>query len=174
MNDLLELGKQYKSTKDRAGFLEIYSNYFNNYKHKEINILEIGIDKGESLKIWRKYFTRANICGIDIMDIKFQIDGVELIKADQTDKKALKGICDKYKGFDIIIDDGGHYSKQIVISLNFLFDYLNDNGSFAVTPSVANSVISSSDIPATSRNTSSVCSPKSGAGNCVAPGVFEN
>ena len=31
MNDLLELGKQYKSTKDRAGFLEIYSNYFNDF-----------------------------------------------------------------------------------------------------------------------------------------------
>ena len=71
MNDLLELGKQYKSTKDSAGFLEIYSNYFKDYKDKEINILEIGIDKGESLKIWRKYFTRAKICGIDIIDIKF-------------------------------------------------------------------------------------------------------
>ena len=132
MNDLLELGKQYKSTKDWAGFLEIYSNYFKDYKDKEINILEIGIDKGESLKIWRKYFTRAKICGIDIIDIKFQIEGVDLIKANQTDEKALKEICDKYKGFDIIIDDGGHHSKQIAISLNFLFDYLKDNGLYIV------------------------------------------
>ena len=132
MNDLLELGKQYKSTKDWTGFLEIYSNYFKDYKDKEINILEIGIDKGESLKIWRKYFTRAKICGIDIIDIKFQIEGVDLIKANQTDEKTLKEICDKYKGFDIIIDDGGHHSKQIVISLNFLFDYLKDNGLYIV------------------------------------------
>ena len=132
MNDLLELGKQYKSTKDWAGFLENYSDYFKDYKDKEINILEIGIDKGESLKIWRKYFTRAKICGIDIIDIKFQIEGVDLIKANQTDEKALKEICNKYKGFDIIIDDGGHYSKQIVISLNFLFDYLKDNGLYIV------------------------------------------
>jgi 23S rRNA U2552 (ribose-2'-O)-methylase RlmE/FtsJ len=132
MNDLLELGKQYKSTKNWAGFLEIYSDYFKDYKDKEINILEIGIDKGESLKIWRKYFTRAKICGIDIIDIKFQIEGVDLIKADQTDEKTLREICDKYKGFDIIIDDGGHHSKQIVISLNFLFDYLKDNGLYIV------------------------------------------
>ena len=132
MNDLLELGKQYKSTKDWAGFLEIYSDYFKDYKDKEINILEIGIDKGESLKIWRKYFTRAKICGIDIIDIKFQIEGVDLIKANQTDEKTLKEICDKYKGFDIIIDDGGHHSKQIVISLNFLFDYLKDDGLYII------------------------------------------
>ena len=132
MNDLLELGKQYKSTKDWAGFLEIYSNYFKDYRDKEINILEIGIDKGESLKIWRKYFTRAKICGIDIIDIKFQIEGVDLIKANQTDEKTLKEICNKNKAFDIIIDDGGHYSNHIVASLNFLFDYLKDNGLYIV------------------------------------------
>ena len=124
MNDLLELGKQYKSTKDWAGFLEIYSNYFKYYKDKEINILEIGIDKGESLKIWRKYFTRAKICGIDIIDIKFQIEEVDLIKADQTDEKTLKEICDRYKGFDIIIDDGGHTSNQQISSFNFLFEVI--------------------------------------------------
>ena len=132
MNDLLELGRLYKSTKAWNGFLEIYSNYFKDYKDKEINILEIGIGKGESLRIWRKYFTKAKICGIDIIDVKFQIEGVDLIKADQTNEKNLKEICDKYKGFDIIIDDGGHHSKQIAISLNFLFDYLKDNGLYII------------------------------------------
>ena len=132
MNELLELGKQFKSTKDWTGFLEIYSNYFEEYKDKDINILEIGIDKGESLKIWRKYFSKAKICGIDIIDIKFKIDGVDIIKADQTDKRVLKEICDKYSGFDIIIDDGSHRSKQIIISLNFLFNHLKDNGLYIV------------------------------------------
>tara|TARA_Y100000590_G_C15597054_1_gene968455 strand:- start:161 stop:853 length:693 start_codon:yes stop_codon:yes gene_type:complete len=132
MNDLLALGKQFKSTKEWTGFLEIYSKYFEDYKDKEINILEIGIDKGESLKIWRKYFSKAKICGIDIIDIDFKIEGVDIIKADQTDKKALKEICEKYKNFDIIIDDGSHRSKQIIISLNFLFDYLNNNGLYVI------------------------------------------
>ena len=55
-----------------------------------------------------------------------------MIKADQTDENALKKICDKYKHFDIIIDDGGHHSKQIIISLNFLFDYLSNNGLYII------------------------------------------
>ena len=132
MNDLIEIGKEYPSSKNWTGFLEIYSNYFKDYKNKQINILEIGVDKGDSLKIWRKYFTKANICGIDIADIDFQIEGVEVFKADQSHKESLKLICDKYKNFDIIIDDGGHYSKQILISLNFLFDYLNNDGLYIV------------------------------------------
>ena len=57
---------------------------------------------------------------------------MDLIKANQTDEKTLKVICDKYKGFDIIIDDGGHCSNHIVTSLNFLFDYLKDNGLYIV------------------------------------------
>ena len=132
MKELLEIGKQYPSTKNWTGFLEIYSNYFKDYRDKEINLLEIGVDKGDSLKIWRKYFTKAKICGIDIANINLQIEGVEIIKADQTDKKALRLICEKYNGFDIIVDDGGHRSKQIIISLNFLFDYLKENGLYIV------------------------------------------
>ena len=132
MTDLIELGKKFKSTKDWTGFLEIYSKYFEDYKNKEINILEIGIEKGESLKIWREYFSKAKICGIDIKNINFEIEGVDMIKADQTDENALKKICDKYKHFDIIIDDGGHHSKQIIISLNFLFDYLSNNGLYII------------------------------------------
>ena len=90
MKDLLEIGKQYPSTKNWTGFLEIYSNYFKDYRDKEINLLEIGVDKGDSLKIWRKYFTKAKICGIDIVNIDLQIEGVEIIKTDQTDKEALR------------------------------------------------------------------------------------
>ena len=132
MDDLIKIGKEYPSTKNWTGFLEIYSNYFKDYKDKPINILEIGVDKGDSLKIWRKYFTKANICGIDITNINFKIEGVEILKADQSNTKSLKEICDKYKNFDIIIDDGGHFCKQIIVSLNFLFDYLSNNGLYIV------------------------------------------
>ena len=132
MNELINISTKYSPTKSKKEFFKIYSNYFNDYKDKEINILEIGIHKGESLKIWREYFSKAKICGIDINEIKFKIDGVDIIKADQSKIKDLTSICKKYKSFDIIIDDGGHHSNQIITSLNFLFDYLNDNGLYVI------------------------------------------
>ena len=132
MNELLKIGNKYQSTKSKNGFLEIYFNYFNVLKDKEINILEIGVDKGESLKIWREYFSKAKICGVDINFVNFNIQGVDIIKADQTNLNDLKNICKKYKNFDIIIDDGGHHSKQIITSFKFLFHYLNDGGFYVV------------------------------------------
>ena len=132
MNELIYISDKHNPTKNKKEFLKIYSNYFKDYKDKEINILEIGVYKGESLKIWREYFSKAKICGIDINEIKFKIDGVDIIKADQASVKDLTSICEKYKSFDIIIDDGGHHSNQITTSLNFLFDYLNDNGLYVI------------------------------------------
>ena len=132
MSKLFDIAKKFPSDKDWTGFLKIYEKYFSDYKDKEINILEIGVDKGKSLRLWRNYFTKAKICGIDILNLDFKIDGVDLITADQTNSKSLKEICDKYKSFDIIIDDGSHVSKHIITSFNFLFDYLNPGGLYTV------------------------------------------
>lgn len=66
MKDLVSIGKNYPSNKNKSGFLLIYENYFKELRLKKINILEIGIDKGDSLRIWRDYFPNANICGVDI------------------------------------------------------------------------------------------------------------
>ena len=51
---------------------------------------------------------------------------------DQTDTKFLTKIVNKYKYFDIIIDDGSHISKHVIKSFNFLFDYLNDGGLYFI------------------------------------------
>ena len=66
MSSLVEIGKQQTNKIKPSGFLEIYENYFKDYKDSEIKILEIGIDKGASLRLWREYFSKATICGLDI------------------------------------------------------------------------------------------------------------
>jgi len=43
-------------------YFEIYDRYFNQFRDKEINVLEVGVNRGGSLEMWRKYFgTKANI-----------------------------------------------------------------------------------------------------------------
>ncbi len=130
--NLLEIGKKYPSTKNISGFIELYEKYFSKYQNSEINILEIGVDDGHSLRIWREYFPKANICGIDIIEKKFTINNVEILKGDQTDLIFLKSIIQKYKNFDIIIDDGSHQSKHIIKSFKFLFFYLKSDGIYVI------------------------------------------
>ena len=130
--NLFNIGKKYPTSKNITGFIEIYEFYFNQLKEKDINILEIGIDNGDSLRLWRDYFTRANICGLDIDKKKFSINDVEIFCGDQSDIEFLSTIVKKYKKFDIIIDDGSHISKHIIDSFNYLFDYLNDEGLYVI------------------------------------------
>ncbi len=132
MSDLIEIGKKYPSSKNRFGFIKIYEKYFNEIKNDKLNILEIGIDKGDSLRIWRDYFPNANICGLDIEKKNFEIKNVELFFGNQTDNVFLQSIIDKYKMFDIIIDDGSHISSHIISSFNYLYPFLNDNGFYVV------------------------------------------
>jgi len=129
---LLEIGKKYPSTKNISGFIELYEKYFSRFQKSEINILEIGVDEGHSLRIWREFFPKARICGIDILEKKFTIENVEILKGDQSDFNFLGSLINKYKNFDIIIDDGSHQSKHIIKSFNFLFPYLNTNGIYVI------------------------------------------
>ena len=130
--NLIEIGKKYPSSKNISGFIQLYEKYFSSFRNSKINILEIGVDNGDSLRIWREYFTNANICGIDILKKDFKIDNTEILQGDQSDKNFLSTIIQKYKNFDIIIDDGSHLKKDVIKSFHLLFPYLNNEGLYVV------------------------------------------
>ena len=129
---LIEIGKKYPSSKNISGFIQLYEKHFAHLKESKINILEIGVDNGDSLRIWREYFSQANICGIDIDKKDFIIKNVSILQGDQSDKLFLESIIKKYEKFDIIIDDGSHQAKHIIASFNFLFSHLNDKGIYVI------------------------------------------
>ena len=78
------------------------------YKEKALDVLEIGINSGASLKLWREYFINAKIYGVDIQDrVRHEyknIKNVEYIFGDAY-SEAILNIDLK---FDVIIDDGPH------------------------------------------------------------------
>ena len=132
MTSLIDIGKKYPTSKNISGFMELYESFFKDYKDKNINILEIGVDNGDSLRVWREYFSKANICGIDIIKKDFKISNVEILCGSQNDPIFLDTVIKKYNNFDIIIDDGSHLSKHIIFSFNYLFKHLNNEGLYII------------------------------------------
>ena len=124
---LIDLFKKYPS-KGKLHFLKIYENHFKNFKNKKINILEIGVHEGKSLMIWKDYFPKANIVGIDLKSYNFNINRIFTYQGDQTDTNFLLIVARKFKKFDIIIDDGSHICSHIIKTFGVLFDYLKDDG----------------------------------------------
>ena len=51
-------------------YLPLYGSLFKDKKETTQNILEIGIQNGGSIKLWRDYFINATIYGLDIICVK--------------------------------------------------------------------------------------------------------
>jgi len=48
-------------------YFDIYSRYFERYRDRPITMLEIGVFRGGSLRMWKKYFhPDSTIVGIDV------------------------------------------------------------------------------------------------------------
>ena len=83
--ELLEIlnAKKYDTDKHtvHAYIQEYYEQIFFPYKNKITNLLEIGVLKGESLKLWRDYFSKGEIVGIDIFKrVSYEYVSNNLIK----------------------------------------------------------------------------------------------
>jgi beta-1,4-mannosyl-glycoprotein beta-1,4-N-acetylglucosaminyltransferase len=131
LNYLTHLGIKYNTDKSWGHlFTEIYAPHFEKFKNKKINILEIGIYLGSSLKMLEEYFPNASIHSIDIRDELINKnfgDRIKTYKCSQIDLHKFDSIFKDIK-FDIIIDDGSHQTLHQLISLGHMFKYLNKNG----------------------------------------------
>jgi hypothetical protein len=129
MKTLTELGLYYNTDKATYHhFTEIYETYFSTLKEKKLNILEIGIFNGGSLRTLKDYFYNSNIYGIDFDRSKcFSEDRILSECGDQTDINFLNNVFSNVN-FDIIIDDGGHTMPQQQISLETLLPRLKSDG----------------------------------------------
>lgn len=114
-------------------YLRHYQALFAPWQHQPINVIEIGVDRGASLNVWRKYFSVARIIGIDINpDCRaFAGDRVVIEIGSQEDPGFLHRVCSKYPP-SIIIDDGSHFAHHVVWSFRYLFPILQDGGLYIV------------------------------------------
>ena len=117
------------NAKKEPHFIEAYIRHISHLKPKRV--LEIGVQGGGSLKIWKDMFPEAEIVGVDIDEgcKRNEEDRIKVIIGDQTDVKFLETLG----MFDIIIDDGGHKMTQQQVSLNtLLLNQLNEGGVYVI------------------------------------------
>jgi len=112
-------------------YFDIYERHFNRFRNKEIVILEIGVSQGGSLQMWKDYFgDKAKIFGIDIDPRckKLEEENIKIFIGSQSDRKFLRKIKETIPMVDILIDDGGHYMDQQIVSYEELFSHIKNNG----------------------------------------------
>lgn len=116
-------------------YLPIYDRYFSRFRGGPVKMLEIGVSKGGSLKMWRDYFgPEAIIFGIDIDPKCAAFDGqyASVRIGSQADADFLRGVVTEMGGVDIVLDDGSHVGRHIRASLDALFPILSENGIYMI------------------------------------------
>jgi hypothetical protein len=121
-------------------YCQHYQRHFAPLRKKRITILEIGIGGfsdptagGGSLRMWRKYFPRGLVCGIDIVDkTPHNEKRIRTFQGDQTDETFLRKVIQKIGVPDIIIDDGSHINEHMIKTFEILFPLLAADGIYAL------------------------------------------
>jgi len=140
---LSELAAQYGSDKAQLGYMPLYEEYFrrHNFTPENVqNVLEIGTNKGSSLRMWAEFFPNAQVHGIDITrqyEVASNLDCPRihthlLNQGSRSELVAFVQCAVKDIRFDIIVDDGSHDQHDQQVSLGVLFDCLKNSGLYVI------------------------------------------
>lgn len=116
-------------------YLPIYERYFAAWRGRPVRLLEIGVSRGGSLRMWRQYFgPQAVIYGIDVDRACLAFDGLDgqVRIGSQDDAAFLAGVVAEMGGVDIVLDDGSHRMGHIEASLDILFPMLAPSGLYMI------------------------------------------
>lgn len=114
-------------------YCERYWKLLSPIRLKPVVLLEIGILGGESLEMWAQMFphAKARIIGIDIHDRGYRpLDNrIELYFGDASQKDRLDSIPGE---FDVVIDDGSHFSSHQIDSFTHLWPRVKPGGMYCI------------------------------------------
>lgn len=94
-------------------------------------ILEIGVGRGASLRMWRELFPAAVVHGVDIdPDVSAaagDLTGCEVRVGDATDLRFVAAAWPR-AFFDLIVDDGSHEPRDQILSAVWCWPLLKPGG----------------------------------------------
>ncbi len=119
-------------------YLRNYDRAISHLRDMPIALMEIGVNRGGSLFLWRDYFTRGKIFGVDLnppADFADSSGRIRMFKGDQGSAAQMDAIAKEASpnGFHIIIDDASHLGSLTAITFQTLFyKHLKPGGFYAI------------------------------------------
>lgn len=140
-SSLTELAVEFRT--DKWGvhrYTPHYERHLSHLKDEQFTLLELGIGgytnkrrSGASLRMWRWFFPRAQIVGLDIEDKTWLTKGRQhAYLGDQTDPEILQRIIDERGAPMVVIDDGSHIPAHVRSSFQYLFPRLPEGAIYCI------------------------------------------
>ncbi|HYN86095.1 MAG TPA: hypothetical protein VER32_12680 [Pyrinomonadaceae bacterium] len=138
MHTLAEIAGRYDTDKAvHTHYLRNYEEYFGPLRGEPVRLLELGIKRGGSLLLWRDYFERGLVVGLDVEPARLEdpTGRVRTYQGMQQDTELLDRIARECapEGFDIVIDDCSHIGALTRVSFWHIFEHhLKPGGVYVV------------------------------------------
>ncbi len=116
-------------------YTKVYADYFGPIRKDPILFLELGIYKGNSVKLWESYFPNATLHFIDNTPtyVEYQSERSHYHFIDQTNWYALHDFAKSIGGqFDVILDDCGHTMVGQIGCFQTFFQYIKSGGLYII------------------------------------------
>jgi hypothetical protein len=117
-------------------YLPLYQQLLIGKKETALNVLEVGIFLGGSIKLWSDFFINANVHGLDIMHINDVWEGIK-----NKEKIVLHTSTNAYSPdffnshflhtntkFDFMLDDGPHTLESMQQFIQLYSQIMTDDG----------------------------------------------
>lgn len=130
--ELDKLGKMLGTDKcsEAHNYLNKYEFFLNKWREKELVVLELGVFRGASLKMWGDYFQNGTVYGVDIDPEckKYEQKNCKVIIGDLGNEDTLDKIAELSP--TIIIDDASHLWSHQIKAIYHLLPTLKSGGIF--------------------------------------------
>lgn len=116
-------------------YIPLYDQYLGKFRGSAFRFLEIGVSKGGSLQMWRRFFgPDATIMGIDIDPECARFDGeAGMVRiGSQDDPAFLDRVVEEMGGVDVVLDDGSHHMEHVRSTFEHLFPRLSTPGLYMI------------------------------------------
>jgi hypothetical protein len=113
---------------------DIYERHLEKFVGKEVTVFELGVCKGGSLQVWKKYLgEKSKIIGVDVDPYsKYEEDQIEVYTGNVLDQNLWMEIVEKHGQPDIIIDDASHIQQEILQAFSMLYHSIKDGGVYII------------------------------------------
>lgn len=140
--NLTLLGKWYGTNKviPSQNYTPLYTQHLQHLRRRPVRVLEIGIggyvgglqSGGSSLRMWRTWMPKASVVGIDLEPRDFREPRITTVAGDQSDPEFLAALVRDHGPFDVIVDDGSHFSHHVIASFEALFPTMPSGGIYII------------------------------------------
>src|SRR5579864_1782594 len=133
-----KVGAIYGTNKARVihngrSYLDIYERYLRPIRWQRFALLELGVYRGESLRMWRAYLPRATIAGLDVdPGAPAHANDFQVYVGSQDDPQLLDRIADDHPSLRVVIDDASHINPLTFASFDRLFPRLRTGGLYII------------------------------------------